>query len=245
VRFAGKVALVTGAGGGMGLAIARDLAAEGARVAAVDLKPRPEELAGDGIAYHRGDVSEPAAVEAAVADAVARWGRLDLLANVAGVLWLDRDRSLLDIDLAVWDRVIAINLTGVMLTSRAVAPHMRRAGGGAMVHFSTIQCLRGDDRPQDAYQASKAGVIALSRSLAIQLAPDRIRSNVILPGPTLTPMQARWSDAARAGVAAAIPLGRVGTPADMSAACRFLLSDEAAFITGTELIVDGGLMALP
>lgn len=245
MRFDGKVALVTGAGGGMGLAIARDLIAEGARVAAIDLKPPPDGLADERLLYHQGDVSDPAEVAAVVEGAVARWGRLDLLANVAGVLWFDRDRSLLDIELAVWERVIAINLKGVMLASRAAVPHMRRAGGGAMVHFSTIQCLRGDDRPQDAYQASKAGVIALSKSLAIQLAAERIRSNVILPGPTLTPMQARWSDEARAGVAAAVPLGRVGTAADMSAACRFLLSDEASFITGTELIVDGGLTARP
>ncbi len=116
-----------------------------------------------------------------------------------------------------------------------------------MVHVSSIQCLRGDDRPQDAYQVAKAGILALSKSIAIQFAREKIRSNVILPGPTESPMQARWQadPAMKHRTAAAVPLGRVGTTADMAAACLFLLSDRAAWITGTELIVDGGLMARP
>ena len=116
-----------------------------------------------------------------------------------------------------------------------------------MVHIATIQCLRGDAAPQDAYQASKAGVTALSKSLAVQLADHRIRSNVIHPGPTLSPMQQRWHDdpQAAAQVAEGIPLGRLGVPEDIAHAALFLLSDEASYITGTELIVDGGLMALP
>ncbi len=124
---------------------------------------------------------------------------------------------------------------------------MKAAGGGAMVHFSTIQCLRGDDAPQDAYQASKAEVIALSKSLAIQLGKSNIRSNVILPGPAQSPMQARWDDdvAAIESLSQVVPLGRVGQVTDMSNACLFLLSDKASFITGTELVVDGGLLARP
>ena len=134
-----------------------------------------------------------------------------------------------------------------MLAARHAIPPMRRSGGGAMVHFSSIQCLRGDDRPQDAYQVAKAGILALSKSIAIQCAEDRIRSNAILPGPTESPMQARWQAAPemKHRTAAAVPLGRVGSTADMAAACLFLLSDQAAFITGTELIVDGGLTARP
>jgi 3-oxoacyl-[acyl-carrier protein] reductase len=124
---------------------------------------------------------------------------------------------------------------------------MKQSGGGAMVHVSSTQCLRGDDRPQDAYQAAKAAIIALSKSLAIQFAGDGIRSNVLIPGPTASPMQARWDEdpALMQSTAAVIPLGRVGTTQDMSNAILFLLSDHAAYITGTELLVDGGLLARP
>jgi 3-oxoacyl-[acyl-carrier protein] reductase len=120
---------------------------------------------------------------------------------------------------------------------------MRRSGGGAMVHVSTIQWMRGDLKPQDAYQASKAAVSALSRSLAAQLAGDGIRSNTICPGPTLTPMQARWSsEEIRGQVADYVPLKRIGTAEDMANAALFLLSDAAGFITGIDLPVDGGVL---
>jgi 3-oxoacyl-[acyl-carrier protein] reductase len=243
--FAGRVAVVTGAGGGMGLQIASDLLAAGAMVVGVDLKERPAALVGGG--YEQGDVSDDGFVGVALARAADRHGRLDYLVNAAGVLLFGEDRSLVDVDLAVWQRVIAINLTGAMLAARHAIPALRRSGGGALVHFSSIQCLRGDDRPQDAYQVAKAGIIALSKSIAIQFAAERIRSNVILPGPTDSPMQARWQAAPemKHRTAAAVPLGRVGSVADMAAACLFLLSERAAFITGTELIVDGGLTALP
>jgi NAD(P)-dependent dehydrogenase (short-subunit alcohol dehydrogenase family) len=240
-ELTGKSALVTGAAGGMGLQIAHDLAAAGARVTGLDLQPRP-----DGLAHYiEGDVADENAVARAASEA-ARDG-LDYLVNAAGVLWFDRDRSLLDIDLDVWDRVIRINLTGCMLTARHAIPLMRRNGGGSMVHFSSTQCLRGDDRPQDAYQVAKAGILALSKSIAIQCAGDHIRSNVILPSATESPMQARWQadPEMRRRTAAGIPLGRVGTTQDMADACLFLLSDRASFITGTELLVDGGRMALP
>jgi NAD(P)-dependent dehydrogenase (short-subunit alcohol dehydrogenase family) len=244
-EFAGRVAVVPGAGGGMGLQIARDLLAAGAVVVGLDLKERPAALAEAG--YEQGDVSEDGFVGAAIARAADRHGRLDCLVNAAGVLLFGEDRSLVDVDLTVWQRVIAINLTGAMLAARHAIPAMRRSGGGALVHFSSIQGLRGDDQPQDAYQVAKAGIIALSKSIAIQFAAERIRSNAILPGPTDSPMQARWQAAPemKHRTAAAVPLGRVGSVADMAAACLFLLSERAAFITGTELIVDGGLTALP
>jgi NAD(P)-dependent dehydrogenase (short-subunit alcohol dehydrogenase family) len=243
--FAGRSAVVTGAGGGMGLQIARDLLEAGARVTGIDVKDRPGEL--EGAAYAQGDVSDERFVAGAIGAAFADSGRLDYLVNAAGVLWFGRDRSLLDIDLDVWNRVIAINLTGCMLSARQAVPLMRRSGGGAMVHFSSTQCLRGDDRPQDAYQVAKAGLLALSKSIAIQFAKDRIRSNVILPSATESPMQARWRQdpELKQATAAGVPLGRVGTVQDMASACLFLLSDDASFITGTELLVDGGRMALP
>jgi NAD(P)-dependent dehydrogenase (short-subunit alcohol dehydrogenase family) len=242
--FVGRTALVTGAGGGMGQAIARDLAAAGATVAGLDLKPRPA----DGPAlYFQGDVGDDAFVGSAVEAVIAATGRLDYLVNAAGILLFGQDRSLLDVELAVWDRVLRVNLTGCMLTARHAIPHMRKAGGGAMVHVSSTQCLRGDDVPQDAYQCSKAALLALSKSIAIQFARDRIRSNVILPSATESPMQARWQaePELKRRTAAGVPLGRVGTVQDMADACLFLLSDRASFITGTELLVDGGRMALP
>ena len=249
MSFAGKVALVAGGGGGMGLNIANDLIAGGADVGLADQKDAPEDLrAGPGRhVYHQGDLSEPGFVERAVAETVARFGRLDYLVNSAGVLWFDQDRSFAEIDLEVWDRVLAINLKSFVLTSRFAVPEMRKAGGGAMVHFSSIDALSGDAQPQDAYGASKAAVIRLSKSIAVQFAAEAIRSNVILPGGTLSPMQARWQGRPEAQAAAAghVPLGRLGTTQDMSDACLFLLSDRASYITGTELIVDGGVTAQP
>lgn len=131
----------------------------------------------------------------------------------------------------------------MVYTARATVPHMREVGGGAMVHFSTTQCLRGDPLPQDAYSTAKAGVGALSRSLAMQLAADNIRSNAIYPGLTHTPLQARWDTPEKlAAVAAHVPLGRIGTPQELATAAVFLLSDGASYITGIDLVVDGGLL---
>ena len=243
--FGGRTAVVTGARGGMGEAIALAFAAAGANVTAIDMKPCPASLAAhrDRVTFAQGDLRDLSFVERTMAAAYGRANRLDYLANVAGVLWFGRDKSLLDMDLAVWDEVMAINLKTMVHTSRAAAPFMRRTGGGAMVHVSTIQWMRGDLKPQDAYQASKAAVSALSRSLAAQLAGDKIRSNVICPGPTLTPMQARWdSEEIRRQVADYVPLGRIGTAEDMAQAALFLLSDAASFITGIDMPVDGGVL---
>ena len=243
--FTGRTAVVTGAGGGMGLQIASDLLAAGATVAGIDVKDRPDAL--DDALYHQGDVSDQGFVAEAIGNAYAETGRLDYLVNAAGVLWFGRDRSLVEIELETWNRVIAINLTGCMLSARHAIPLMQKSGGGALVHFSSTQCLRGDDQPQDAYQVAKAGILALSKSIAIQFAKDNIRSNVILPSATESPMQARWEKdpELKRRTAASVPLGRVGTTQDMANACLFLLSEQASFITGTELLVDGGRMALP
>ena len=247
--FSEKVAFVTGAGGGMGYRIASDLINAGARVLMFDIKPRPDEIPGnpEQSLYVQADLTDEPAVASAVDKAMVLFGGIDYLANVAGALWFDRDKSALEMDLDVWDQVMAINLKSIVHTVKYIVPHMRKRGGGAMVHFSSTQCLRGDPAPQDAYQAAKAGVVALSKSLAIQLAGDGVRSNVIYPGPSESPMQDRWqaNPDARAATANAIPLGRVGTVEDMSNACLFLLSDRASFITGTELLVDGGLLARP
>ncbi len=248
MSFEGQSAAVTGAGGGMGLNIARDLLAAGANVTCLDLKAQPDGLdGGPGHAlYLQGDLTD----EAFVADAFARTqeanGRLDYLVNAAAVLWFGRDVSLVDVDLEIWDRVIDIDLKAVMLTARHAVPLMRAGGGGAMVHVSSTQSLRGDPKPQDAYTAAKAAIIGLSKSLAVQYAADGIRSNVLVPGATDSPMQDRWNGDPdlKQATAAGVPLGRVGTPQDMANAVLFLLSDKASYITGTELVVDGGSLAL-
>ncbi len=249
MSFEGKAAFVAGAGGGMGLNIANDLIEAGANVALADVKPKP-----DGIRAEPGrhlyceiDLTAADAVKAAVGETVAAFGRLDYLVNTTGVLWLERDVSLVDMDPEVWDRVLEINLKSHMLTARAAIPEMKKSGGGAMVHFASIDALSGDPKPQDAYGASKAAVIRLSKAIAVQFAKDGIRSNAILPGPVLSPMQERWQGKPelQAEIGAHIPLGRLGTTQDQANACLFLLSDRASWITGTELIVDGGVTALP
>lgn len=242
--FRGRAAVVTGAGGGMGLEISRQILASGGAVVMIDVKPAPEDLPKDErCLYAQGDLVDQAFVQKTVDDAARRFGRIDYLANVAGVLWFGRDASLLSMDLDVWDQVFDINLKSMVHTARAVVPHMKAAGGGAMVHFSTVQCLRGDSVPQDAYAAAKAGVGAISKSLAMQLAAEGIRSNTIFPGLTLTPMQQRWDSAEKvAAVGKHIPMGRVGTPRELAQAALFLLSDGASYITGVDLVVDGGIL---
>jgi len=244
--FTGRHAVVAGAGGGMGEAITLALLDAGASVTAIDVKARPASLAAydDRLTFAQGDLTDAAFVEQVVGTAGRERGGIDYLANVAGVLWFGRDKSALEMDLDVWDEVFRINLKSFVHTARSVVPHMRAGGrGGAMVHFSTIQWMRGDPQPQDAYQASKAAVCAMSRSLAMQLAADGIRSNSICPGPTLTPLQARWdTEKIRGQVADYVPLKRIGTAQDMANAALFLLSDGASYITGIELVVDGGVL---
>lgn len=244
MTFSGRVALVAGAAGGMGLNIANDLIGHGINVCLADVKPAPDTIreAPGEHRYYQGDLTSESFVRNIVADTLDRFGRLDYLVNSVGVLLFGEDRSLLDIELALWDRVLEINLKSFMLTTRYAVPAMRAAGGGAMVHFSSIQALRGDRAAQDAYGASKGAVLSLSKSIAIQFAGDGIRSNTILPGGTMSPMQTRWAGR-EAEIGATIPLGRLGSTQDQANACLFLLSDEAAFITGAELVVDGGATA--
>jgi 3-oxoacyl-[acyl-carrier protein] reductase len=247
--FRDRTVMVTGAGGGMGLQITRDLLDANANVVALDIKEKPEELGADKdrLLYLTIDLSDERAVADATHQALRYFGALHHLANVAGVLWFGKDKAAADIDLSVWDQVFSINLRSMVHTIRYCVPAMITAGFGSMVHVSTVQWLRGDRNPQDAYQASKAGVCALSRSLSIQYAGNGIRSNTILPGLTLTPMQDRWvgDDSTLETISRKVPLGRIGTPADMSNAALFLLSDMASYITGVDLVVDGGLMVMP
>ena len=253
--FAGKACVMTGAGGGMGLAIARMLRAEGCAVTAIDPKPEPPEFADGASAagrYVQGDATDEALVARTVTEAFDASGRLDYLVNAAGVGWYDRDGSIADMKMEIWHRVMEINLTASALMARHAVPCLRRTGaGGAMVHIASVVGLRNmenilENGPIDAYQASKAGLSALSRSLSMQLGPDGIRSNTICPGAVLTPMTAPTyeADPSRAdAMIARTPLGRLGQPGDIAHACLFLLSDKASFITGIDLVVDGGIMA--
>jgi NAD(P)-dependent dehydrogenase (short-subunit alcohol dehydrogenase family) len=241
-----RVAFVTGAGGGMGYRIAADLARAGARVFAVDVKepPAPDPVGANRSGhYWQFDITDEGRVAGALGEVFAACGRLDYVVNAAGVGWFDRDGSVADIDRDVWQRVLDVNLTAAMLVCRHAVPLVRRTGGGALVHVASVAGLRTADGPMDAYQVSKAGLISLSRALALQYGPAGIRSNTICPGAILTPMiQPLYDeDPARAErMASRTPLRRLGTVADVSSACQFLLSDEASFITGADLVVDGG-----
>jgi NAD(P)-dependent dehydrogenase (short-subunit alcohol dehydrogenase family) len=242
----GRVAFVTGAGGGMGYQIAADLAGAGARVFAADLKqppsPGPNRPA-RSIKYWQFDVTDEERVAEALAGVDAACGRLDYVVNAAGVGWFDRDGPVENIDRSVWQRVLDVNLTAAMLVCRHALPLVQRTGGGAFVHIASVAGLRTADGPMDAYQVSKAGLISLSRALALRCGPLGIRSNTICPGAIRTPMIQPLYDAdpARAGrMADRTPLRRLGTVEDVSSACQFLLSDAASFITGTDLVVDGG-----
>ncbi|HEY7666945.1 MAG TPA: SDR family NAD(P)-dependent oxidoreductase [Actinomycetota bacterium] len=252
-RLDGKVALITGAGSGMGREACAVFASEGARIAGIDLDATSLEAtavlvrdAGGEIASFVADVADEGQVRDAIQAAAARFGALHILYNNAGVLWRDRDLGVLDTDEAVWDRVMAINLKGIVWVCKHGIPELIRAGGGSVVNVGSVSALLGDTVPQDAYTASKGAVISLTRSLAVQFAAQGVRANCIHPGFIDTPLQTvRTTDPAWVeGARAAIPLGRLGAPRDVVNAALFLASDESAYITGVELVVDGGTMVV-
>jgi NAD(P)-dependent dehydrogenase (short-subunit alcohol dehydrogenase family) len=248
-RLDGKVALITGAASGMGREECVVFAGEGARIAGLDIdEGRLEETAaavraaGGEIATFVADVGVEQEVRDAIAGAVHRFGALHVLCNNAGVLWRDRDVSVLDTDEATWDRVFAINLKGMVWVCKYGVPHLIEAGGGAIVNIGSTSALLGENVPQDAYTASKGAVISLTRNLAVQFGPQRVRANCIHPGFADTPMQTvRTSNPSWvAAMTAEIPLGRLATARDIAYAALFLASDEASYVTGAELVVDGG-----
>lgn len=247
-RFLGKVALVTGAAGGIGLATARRLAGEGAAVALLDRDaPRLKEAVGsifrDGarVGSWPVDVTDATAVDEAV-DSIARTlGPIDVLVTAAGIL---ESGTVEGQDLALWDRTIAINLRGQLLVARAVLPMMQQLGGGSIAMVSSISAVTGD-RGVSAYAVSKAGVSSLAKQIAAENAASGIRCNAVLPGWINTPFNdVVFADAQEraAEVARTVPLSREGTPDEVAGLVAYLCSDEAAYITGTEIRIDGGLL---
>jgi len=247
-RLAGKVAIVTGAGSrgpgvGNGKAAAVLMAREGARVLCVDAqKDRAEETvgliraeSGDALAF-AADVTRRAECEAMVAEAVARWGGLDILHNNVGI---ESRQTLAETTEAEWDRVIEVDLKSMLLTTQAAVPALEQRGGGAVTCVSSVAALRGHGRT--AYAAAKAGVLGFVVSVAVQLAPKRIRVNAIAPGTVWTPMVENLGPEIRERRRAAIPLGVEGTAWDIGWAAVYLASDEARWVTGHTLVVDGGL----
>jgi NAD(P)-dependent dehydrogenase (short-subunit alcohol dehydrogenase family) len=231
----------------MGAAIAADLVLAGAWVVAIDVKTSPDlPPLGDGEArmtYRNLDVTDEPGVRQALTEVAEQFGRLDYVVCAAGVGWFDRDRSIVTSERSVWDAVMDINLTGAMVVCKHAIPLLLETGGGALVHIASVAGLRTADGAMDAYQVSKAGLISLSRGIALEYGPYGIRSNTVCPGAILTPMIQPLYDEepVRADrMVQRTPLRRLGTTADVAAATRFLLSDEASFITGTDLVVDGG-----
>lgn len=247
--FADKVAIVTGAGGGIGLAVACELARRGAQVEALDIKvPEGKDLP-DRLVFTHIDLRDDAMVAQTVEAIGAHYGRVDYLVNCAGVCLFERDGSVLETDRSAFELTFDVNLNGLIRMVRACVPFMRKAGGGAMVHIASVVGLRNMENiieggPADAYQLSKAAVVSLSRSLAMQLAGENIRSNTICPGSIMTPMtEGIYTQSARVeAMKARTPLRRLGRPEDIATAAAFLLSDEASFITGIDLPVDGGIL---
>jgi len=250
-RLLNKVALITGSGMGMGREAALLFAEEGARVVVCDInRVAAEETvslvkrAGGDAAAAIGDVAVEDDVRRVTEEGVRRFGALHILYNNAGVLWKDRDRSVLETDGVQWDRVMAINLKSVFWVTKYGVPHVRAAGGGSIILVGSVSALAGFTRAQDAYTAAKGGLIALNKSLAIQFARDNIRCNIIHPGIVETPLQAPYlTDELRAEFKTGIPLGRIGRPREIAYAALFLASEESSFMTGAEMIVDGGFMA--
>ncbi len=248
IGVTGKVAVITGAASGIGRATAELFVASGARVVIADLDDgRGAELArrlGDAARFQRTDVSAPADAERLMHRAAEEFGRVDVVVNNAGVQVAGAVTELSESD---WDRTFAVNVRGCFLTTRAAVPRLREAGGGAIVNVASIAGIKGG-AGMSAYAASKGAVIALTTSLAAELAADGIRVNCVCPGWIDTPFNdpaigfLGGREAQDDLVAATVPLRRQGTPREVAASILFLASDAASYLTSQRIVVDGGLV---
>ena len=250
MRLAGKVALISGGARGMGAAEARMFAREGAKVIIGDVleaegrqvEAEITEAGGEARFVHL-DVTSEESWDAAVQAAVARFGKLDVLVNNAGIV---ARGHLLDSSLDEWNRVMNVNSTGVYLGTKTAIPEMLKAGGGSIVNISSMSGMVGQDYVQPAYNASKGAVRIFTKSVAVQYARQGIRINSVHPGPIDTPMAgARLTDAELQRQAdERSPMGRTAHPDEVAYGVLFLASDEASFMTGSELVIDGGATAV-
>lgn len=251
-RLAGKVAFITGAGSGIGQASALLFGQEGAGVCAVDLDPASAQATAGSITALGGqalstsaDVSASDQVRRAVDACLQHFGRIDVLVNCAGI---GSSQTVVDTPEDLWERVFAVNVRGTFLCCKAIVSHMIEAGGGTIVNIASVAGMVGL-KNRAAYCASKGAVISLTQAIAVDHVGQRIRCNCICPGTVDSPWVARLLAAApdpaaeRAALVARQPMGRLGTPEEIARAALYLVSDDAAFITGSSLVIDGGLTA--
>ncbi|HVT44211.1 MAG TPA: glucose 1-dehydrogenase [Thermoanaerobaculia bacterium] len=249
MRLKDKVAVITGAGSGIGRASARLFASEGALVVAADLKEAAAEetvtmigQAGGVASPFHADVSKAPDVEAMIAHAERTYGRLNVVFNNAGIFH-PGDASVVDTDEAIWDLVIEIDLKSVFLGCKYAIPALLRCGGGAIINTASFVALMGAAVPQIAYTAAKGGVLSMTREIAVEFARRNIRANALCPGPVETPLLAELlSDPERRERRLVhVPMGRFARADEIAAAALFLASDESSYVNGAAFVVDGGI----
>ena len=251
MRLDGKVCVITGAGSGQGRAAALRFAEEGARVVIAEIEVATGASVADEITAAGGaglfvqtDVSSEEDWRRVMAAAEERFGGVDALYNNAAVAPVE-DGSVVDVPLEVWDRILAVNLTGPMLGCRHAIPQMLRRGGGSIINTSSIRAFVGGSQPIDAYTASKGALISLTRSLAVVYGPQGIRANVVAPGTIRTPMALvhdAHGDAGSRMRLARYPVGRFGEPEEIADLALYLASDESRWTNGAVMVIDGGAM---
>jgi NAD(P)-dependent dehydrogenase (short-subunit alcohol dehydrogenase family) len=250
-RLDGKVAVITGAASGMGMVAAKLFAREGAKVVVADVTDEAGEATaaeirdgGSEALFVHADVSDEQQVAGLMDTAMHRYASLTVLYNNAGIFPAD-DTSVIDTPGSTWDRVMAINLKGVYHGCKFGVPAMLESGGGSIINVASFVALMGAATPQIAYTASKGGVLAMTREIAVEFARRGIRANALCPGPIETPLlRELMSDPARRQRRLIhIPMGRLGQAEEIANAALFLASDESSFVTGTQFVVDGGITA--